>query len=152
MRLTLLLTITWFTLLTGLGFAAEAPPRPQIGPPFAEIEAAWTAFWTAITLGDVKDARRYLHTRQQDMLGRGLTPAQLREWQALAYQMSYCRLDPTPFPHGMIDEKALRDLPPRALEEIELYYWVRCKYGDETAETMIGIRGDVDGVWRLVLH
>ncbi len=111
--------------------AAGAQPAAQIGPPLAEVEATWTAFWNHITLGDLDGALKYIHSSK-----RHLVPppgGSLRELQQAAYQLAFCQIDPVPFP----------------IREDHVWYRVRCRRGDETAEGQIGMRRDFDGVWRI---
>ncbi len=129
--------ITWspavglsLMLLTAQAVAAQ--PAPPLGPPLAEVEATWTAFWNHMTLGDLDGALKYIHSSRRHLFP---TTADVRKMQELAQQMAFCRIDPVPFPIG----------------KDELIYPVHCRHGDETAETQIGIRRDFDGVWRLSL-
>lgn len=149
MRGEVLAMLTYFTLTLGALRVAVGQPVPQIGPSLKEVEATWTAFWTAVSLGDLKEARKYVHSQLHPFPGTRLT---LEELQDMAYQMAFCRLDLTPFPLNLLGEEGMRQLPPGALENVrEVFYWVRCTYGDETTQTLVGLRRDVDGVWRLSL-
>lgn len=128
-------------LVAALLLAAGAPGLPAalrtvaaqtvspVGPPFAEVETAWLSFWNRLRAGDVEGARRYVHTTRQPLFPGGKTPAELKE---AAGQMAFCRLEPAPFP----------------LDEEEVLYRVLCQHGEETAETLVGLRRDADGAWR----
>ena len=141
--------ILCFTLTLGALRVAAGQPVPQVGPPVREVKATWTAFWTAVSLGDLKEARQYLHSRQRAGFPGKLMVEELKD---LADQMAYCRLDPTPFPLNMLGEEGVRQIPPEVLKNLdEVFYWVRCQYGDETADSLVGVRRDLDGVWRLAI-
>lgn len=118
-------------ILSPAGLWAEQG-QPQVGPPLAEVEARWTAFWTHVVDGNLTEARRYIHSSRRHFLPDDKGLAHLQD---LAVQMAFCRLDPTPilFAPG------------------EVMYRVHCRHGDETAETLIGLRKDFDGVWRFIL-
>lgn len=121
-----------FLVLTygGLG-GSEAQTVPGSGPPFSEVQAAWTALLDRLLRGDVEGARRYVHTSRQHLFPGRKTVA---EWQEFARQMQFCRVEPTPFP----------------IAPDEVIYQLRCQRGSETAESMVGLRRDRDGVWRFV--
>lgn len=138
-------------LLPPLVPAAQAQPTL---PSFTEVEAAWTGFWTAVILGDLEGARKYIHSQRQHLFPGKRTLAELQE---IAQQMAFCRLDPTPFPLSLLDEATARQfglsererarpLPPGSLDE--LIYRVYCEHRGEKAETQVGVRRDWDGVWR----
>ena len=115
----------------GITEAQEAQPPPIVGPPFAEVEAKWNAFWAHMAEGDLVAAGQYVHSSRRYLSSTGRP---LSELQDLAQQMAFCQLDPAPFPPA-------RD---------EVWYLVRCRHGGETAETFVIIRRDTDGLWRLI--
>lgn len=136
--ITLCLTLTPMTLQN---LSAQTTPGLPSAP---EVEALWNGFWEAIMFGDLRGARRYIHSRRQHLFPGKV---ELKELQEMAYQMTFCRPDSTPFG---LSEKELAQLPPSSLAKVEeVIYLVRCKRGEETAATQIGVRRDVDGVWRL---
>jgi hypothetical protein len=106
-----------------------AQPLPSVGPPLSEVQATWKGFWTAVILGDLAGARKYVHSHRQHLFPGNKTLAELQE---LARQMAECRIDPAPFPVSLD----------------EVIYRVHCQRGIETAETQVGLRRDLDGVWR----
>jgi hypothetical protein len=110
--------------------AQDAQPPPAVGPPFAEVEATWNAFWTQLAEGDLAAAWRYVHSSRRYLP----SPDKLSALQDLAQQMAFCQLEATP-------------LPPA---KDEAWYLVRCRHGGETAETIVIIRRDTDGAWRLI--
>ncbi len=114
-----------------VGAVAQVEAQPTIGPPFAEVQSAWTAFWQRVSEGDIAGARRYVHTSRQPRFPGSRSADELRE---LAAQMLSCRLDGTPVP----------------LDLDEVMYRVVCERGDERAETLVGLRRDADGAWRFV--
>jgi hypothetical protein len=121
-------TLAWAWGIIG---AQEVGPAPLMGPPFAEVEAKWNAFWAGVADGDLAAAGRYVHSSRRDLPSSGKA---LSELQNLAHQMAFCQLDPTPFP----------------LASDQVVYRVRCRHGAESAETVIIIRQDADGKWRLI--
>ena len=118
------------TLLTARAVAAQLVP--PTGPRFSEIEATWTAFWNHISLGDIESAAKYVHSSLRQLLP---TAGDLRQMQQAADQMGCCRIDPVP--------------SPIQVRKDEVFYPVHCRHGDETAESQLGMRRDVDGVWRI---
>lgn len=126
-------TLLILTCLTLLQATPEAPVAqfPPALPSTEEVETLWSGFWTALSLGDLRGARTYLHASQRSLFPGKLTVEDLKD---LADQMAYCRLDPTPLPTTK-----------------EVFYWVHCKHGDETAQRLVSLRRDWDGVWRLYL-
>lgn len=108
--------------------AAQRPLELPVVPPFQEVEAAWKGFWSAVILGDLNGARKYVHSHRQHLFPGRQTLEELKE---MAGQMAYCRLDPAPFPLGE-----------------DVIYRVLCQHGSETAESQVGVRRDLDGVWR----
>ncbi len=131
MRTAVLLMGVSLALASGTPPELEAQPLPGVGPPIAEIEAAWTGIWNRLLQGDVAGARRYVHSSRRHLFPGNRTPAELQD---LARQMTFCQVDPTPLP----------------IDLDEVMYRVRCERGDEKAETLVGLRRDVDGVWRFV--
>ncbi len=109
--------------------AAAAQSLSLVGPPFAEVENAWRAFWDRLRHGDIAGARRYVHTSRQPLFPGRTTVDELKE---LARQMASCRLDPAPV----------------ALDDDEVVYSLVCQHDGETAESLVGLRRDGDGVWR----
>jgi hypothetical protein len=118
-------------LMLAASLPTPASGQFHIGPPFAEVQATWTALWQRLGQGDVEGARRYVHSARQAVFPWRKTPAELRD---LARQMRACRLDPRPLP----------------IDLDEVMYRVVCEHAGERAETLIGLRRDVDGVWRFV--
>ena len=113
---------------------APAPVLPQVPPPpLADVEATWAAFWSHISLGDVEGAMRYLHSSVR----RHVDPSSgnRRQMQEAADQMAACRIDPV--------------VSPLRIRKDEFFYMVRCRHGEETAESYLGMRRDTDGVWRI---
>jgi hypothetical protein len=94
------------------------------------VQAAWAEFWTAVILGDLNGARKYVHSQRQNVFPR--KGQRIEDLQEIAQQMAYCRLDPTPFP----------------IDHDEVIYLVLCEHGSERAETIVGVRRDLDGIWR----
>ena len=129
MRTVAMLAGVGFLLTAGAPCTAQAQLQPTAGPSFQEVTAAWNGFWSAVILGDLAGARKYVHSHRQHMFPGNLT---VEELQDMARQMAYCRLDPTPFP----------------LRQDEVIYRVHCQHGGETAETQVGVRRDFDGAWR----
>ena len=124
-------------LLAVLGTAAmprrpDAQTIPGTGPPVSVVRATWSALWERLLHGDVDGARRYLHSSQQGPLLDGAAAADLRE---LARQMQFCRVESDPLP----------------VAPDEVMYPVHCEHEGETAETLVGLRQDRDGSWRLVI-
>ena len=129
MRTVILFTVV--SLAWGVARAQDAQPRAGGRPSFAEVQATWNAFWAQVAEGDLPGALRYVHS------SRRYVPAPdrpLSALQDLAQQMAFCQLEPAP-------------LPPA---QEEAWYLVRCRHGEETAETFIIVRLDTDGVWRLI--
>lgn len=118
------------TLMLLVTRAVAAQPAPPFGPPLSEIEATWTAFWNHITLGDLQGAAKYIHSSRRHILPAA---GDLRKLQEVADQMAFCRIGPAPVP----------------IRTDEVWYPVHCRHGDETAEGQLGMRRDVDGVWRI---
>ena len=110
--------------------AIAAQPTSDTGPPLSEVEATWTAFWNHVSLGDVPGAVTYLHSSRRDVLP---PTADLRKLQEVADQMAFCRIEPNPI----------------QIRKDEVWYPVHCRRCDETAEAQLGMRRDVDGVWRI---
>ncbi len=129
MRTPFLVAAVCLALTWGTAPAQEAPPLPAVGPPFAEVEALWNAFWTRVVDGDMGGASQYVHSSRRYPFSSEKTRSELQE---LARQMAFCRLDP----------KQL------AMSRDEVAYPVWCKYGNETAQTLVIIRRDFDGLWR----
>ncbi len=130
MRTPGVLSVVSLVLAWGMAQSQETQPVPAVGPPFAEVEALWNAFWTHVVDGDMMGAEQYIHSFRRYPLS---TDKARSELQDLARQMAFCRLDPTPF----------------ALGRDEVAYRVPCKHGSETAESLVVLRRDFDGVWRL---
>lgn len=107
-----------------------AQGAPFFGPPFSEAQAVWNAFWGRLLEGDVDGARRHVHTLRKHRFPWNQTVAELQD---IAQQMSFCRLQPEPLP----------------LDLDEVLYQVRCEHEGEKAEMLVGLRRDVDGVWRI---
>lgn len=116
-------------LVSGLGIARGQFSSPA-GPSFEEAQAVWKGFWTAVITGDLNEARKYVHSQRQHLFPGRHTPEELRE---MASQMAHCRLDANPLPVSVE----------------EVIYRVMCEQRGETAESQVGLRRDVDGVWRL---
>lgn len=108
-----------------------AQPPSSLAPSFSEVEQAWTAVWERLRQGDLAGARRYVHSSRRALFPGGRTVTELQD---VARQMAACRLVPSPVLLGFE----------------ELMYPVRCEQAGETAETYVGVRRDVDGVWRFV--
>lgn len=126
----------WLAVAVGvmlLSARVVAPqPAPPTEPPLSEIEATWAAFWTHMSLGDLEGAAWYLHSS----LRKRLAPsADLRRMQEAADQMASCRIEPA--------ASAIR------IRADEVLYAVRCRHGAETADSYLGMRRDLDGVWRI---
>ncbi len=110
---------------------AQAPG--SAGPAFQEVEARWTDFWARVRRGDLEGARRAVHSRVRSEFRDGFPQTTAGEsLQDVAQQMAYCRLEPTPMP----------------ISGDEVAYGVRCRHGTETAESLVILRRDADGVWR----
>lgn len=118
-------------LVSGLEIARAQFSSPA-GPSFEEAQAVWKGFWTAVIVGDLKDARKYVHSQRQHLLPGRHTPEELRE---MASQMAHCRLDTNPLSESVE----------------EVIYRVMCEHRGEKAESQVGLRRDVDGAWRLSL-
>lgn len=117
-------------VLSGWWERVRAQSAPEVGPPLEEAQAVWKRFWTAVIVGDLKDARTYVHSQRQHLFPG---THQTEELQQMASQMAHCRLDPNPF----------------AADLNEVIYRVRCEHRGETAESQVGLRRDRDGAWRL---
>ena len=89
----------------------------------------WNAFWTKVVDGDLAGARLYIHSsrRHQFPSEKGAS-----YFQETAPQMAFCRLNPTALP----------------LAPGQVAYHVRCQRGGQTAETLVILGLDSDGVWR----
>jgi hypothetical protein len=127
--------------MTAMGHA-QAPAVP--GPSREALAAMWSDMWTAVILGDLTGARTFVYSRRRHLF---FPDKSLNELQEVAHQMTHCRLTPVPLPFN--DEAAqqrLRRQDPEKLEE--LYYRLECQHGDERVEGLVGMRRDVDGVWR----
>lgn len=110
---------------------AQAPV--SAGPAFQEVEARWTDFWARVRRGDLEGARRAVHSRVRAEFREGFPQTTAGEaLPDVAQQMAYCRLDPTRI----------------EISAEEVAYGVRCRHGTETAESLVILRQDVDGVWR----
>jgi hypothetical protein len=126
-----------FAVIGLLGLAAPVRagvqgPAPA-GPPFTEVEARWTDFWATVRRGDLEAARRAVHSRVRSEFRDGFPHTTSGEsLPDMAQQMAYCRLDSTPMP----------------ISAEEVAYGVRCRHGTETAESLVILRQDADGVWR----
>ncbi len=131
MRARVLLTAVSLTLAWGTVQAQEARPQPSVGPPFAEVEATWNGFWTHVVEGDLAAAGRFIHSSRRHLLSGDKTLSNLQD---LARQMAFCRLDGSSL----------------FAAQNEVAYQVQCKRGNETAESLIILRRDIDGVWRLI--
>lgn len=113
------------------GLPALAQDIPGVTPPFAEVQATWAALLDRLAQGDVEGARRYVHTSRRHLFPGGRTVAELQDF---ARQMRFCRVEPKPFPLG----------------SDEVMYPIRCEHEGETAESLVGLRRDRDGVWRFI--
>lgn len=117
-------------VLLGVGVPVEA--TAEDAPPFADVQAAWTTFWARIAADDIPAALSQLHTSV-----RVRFPGQrdLAEWRDVALQMPFCRLQERP-------------------ESVSAYgavYRLHCRHGTETAESLVIVRRDRDGAWRLLM-
>lgn len=150
MRFKILLLVIGLAMILSAPGAVEAQLLPKIGPPIQELEALWNGFWEAIRAGDLKSATKYVYSRRRHVFPRQESLAALQE---KARQMAYCRVDPTPLIFTMMTEEQIRRIPPTFLEalgiEEDLIYPVHCQHQGETAESAVGIRRDMDGVWRI---
>ena len=131
MRRGVLLGAISFALAGATAHAQGPQPPPPVGPPFAEVETAWTAFWTRLAEGDLAGAWRYLHSSRRYAPSGDTMLAMLQD---LAHQMAFCRLEPS---------SAIGDGD-------NVMYLVKCQHGSETAERLVILRRDSDGVWRLI--
>lgn len=100
-------------------------------PSGVEAQAVWDAFWNRIAAGDLDGARRYVHTTRQGFPWM-VTGPQLQE---MARQMQRCRLGSDPMPGSAED----------------VLFEVRCEHAGQTATTLVGLRQDLDGTWRLTV-
>lgn len=130
---TRLLALSIGIALGTFGMAAAQAPPPG-APSLAEAEAVWSAFWSHLSLGDLEGARTFVYSGRRHLYPRQLGPKELRRMQALADQMAFCRLVPTPF-----------------IGEHEAWYLLQCRFRDETALGQVILRRDYDGVWRLLV-
>lgn len=141
------------------GTIVSQPLSPTI-PSLKEVEVAWAGFWSAVMAGDLMEARKYIHSRRRHLFPG---PSSLEELQEVAQQMAFCRLEPLLVPPTLLNPETERQLglteeeiekirrgPPGQLEALlgETSYSVRCQHGSETAEALVGLRRDWDGVWR----
>jgi len=126
-----------FLLLRSLGLEppgwlgiSHAQSTSEVAPSLEDAQAVWTGFWSAVIVGDLKDARRYVHSQRQHLFPGS---HKMEELQQMATQMAHCRLDPNPF----------------SADPNEFIYRVRCEHRGETAESQVGLRRDHNGTWRL---
>ncbi len=125
------LLLSGFALVAWPGSASgQAGSAPDVGPPFEQAQTVWRGFWRAVSAGDLKDAKTYLHSQRQPMFPGTHEPEEL---QRMASEMARCRLDPNPV----------------SVAPDEIMYRVLCEHRGETAEAQIGLRRDRDGAWRL---
>ncbi|HSF07241.1 MAG TPA: hypothetical protein VLG10_15770 [Methylomirabilota bacterium] len=125
-------------LLSGLQLAPGGVPPGQAQSsseatlPLGQAQAVWRGFWNALIVGDLEDARTYVHSERQHLFPG---PHKREELQQMASEMAHCRLNPDPV---IV-----------ALEEV--IYRVLCEHRGETARSQVGLRRDRDGAWRLSL-
>jgi hypothetical protein len=120
---TLLAALTLLTALAAPGVLAQSLAH-------VEAQSIWSDFWSRVLAGDIDAARRYVHTSRRHLFPFQQTVAELQE---VARQMQHCRVQPEPLPTGGED----------------LLFEVRCEHAGQVAETQVGFRRDLDGVWRL---
>ena len=127
------LAVVIAVMLLSARVVAQDPAPGPAPPPLADVEATWIAFWSHVSLGDVEGAVRYLHSSVRRHVDPSSTDR--RRMQEAADQMAACRIDPV--------------VSPVRIRKDEFFYTVRCRHGDETAESYLGMRRDTDGVWRI---